>query len=66
MEKTPLQSKTIRFHLFMVTIQSINGSLSGFSNMIEPNTMVITAAILGIVQSVGGIYLRFITRDPIK
>ena len=66
MGKTPLQSKTIKFHLFMVAVQSVNGSLASFTGMISPETMIIAAASLGLMQSVGGIYLRFITEEPIK
>jgi len=65
MGKTPLQSKTVLFHMFMGLIQSISGSMAMLAPFMEPSQFVTVSVVLGVVQSVGGIYLRFITEEPI-
>jgi hypothetical protein len=66
MNKSPLQSKTIRFHMAMIAIQSINGSLAMLQPFMAPEQFVAVSIVLGIAQSVGGVYLRFITSEAIK
>ena len=65
MGKTPLQSKTIRFHMLMGTLQTISGSMAMIAPFMEPAQFVTASVVLGIAQSVGGVYLRFITGKPI-
>jgi len=65
MGKSPLQSKTIKFHMLMVILQSISGSMAMISPFIEPSQFVIASVVLGIAQSMGGVYLRFITEEPL-
>jgi len=64
--KTPLQSKTIRFHMLMAALQSIGGSMAVMAPFMDPQQFVAVSVLLGVAQSVGGIYLRFLTDSAIK
>ena len=64
--KSPLQSKTINFHLAMVLVQSVGAGFAAYQPFLDPLNYALAASMLGVVQSVGGVYLRFLTETPIK
>lgn len=64
--KSPLQSRTILFHTVLAGIQAALAGISAFEPFMEPLTYALVASGLGMVQSMGGVYLRFITQEPIK
>jgi len=64
--KSKLKSKTIWFHMIMLALQSITGSLAMFQSFLDPMQYAIISMVLGVVQSMGGFYLRTVTTEPVE
>jgi hypothetical protein len=60
-----LKSRTVKFNLLMGALQSLNGSLAMWQAHLDPLMYVQIATGLALLQSVGGIYLRYLTTTSI-
>lgn len=61
-----LKSRTILFNILMAIIESANVGFAVLEPILSTEAFVITTFILGMVHSIGGMYLRMITTQPIN
>jgi hypothetical protein len=64
--KKALESKTIKFNMLMGAVQSINGSLALIEPVVSPTVFAALATIIGVLHTVGGIYLRYKTKTAME
>lgn len=64
--KKPLDSRTIKFNMIMGAVQSINGSLALLQPVLSPGQFAAVTLIVGVLHTVGGIYLRYQTNTGIS
>ncbi len=60
-----IKSKTIIFNVLMAGIEFLHGSVHLFNPLVENNTFAILTLVLGAVHGMGGVYLRYITTQPL-
>lgn len=61
-----LRSKTILFNLVMGAVEFAHGSMQLLQPLLDQETFILTSFALGMVHTVGGLYLRTITTQPLS
>ena len=64
--KQAMKSKTVRFMLLMATLESIAAGLHYLAPLITMEQINIISFVVGMATSVGGVYLRTITTQPLS
>ena len=66
MTKKPHQSKTIIFNILMAGVEAAHGSIHLLAPVLTDGQFAAVTIVVGMIHGMGGVYLRFITREPIK
>ncbi len=64
--KKALESRTIQFNAIMGVLAAITTNMFLLEEVMSPLAYGITMFVLTTTQSVGGVYLRYITKEPIE
>jgi len=56
-----LKSKTIRFNIIMAGIESLHAGFQIMQPLLTQDTFILLTVAIGMVHSMGGVYLRTIT-----
>lgn len=60
------QSKTIIFNVGMAAIEALHGSVHLLAPLLSDGQFAAVTIAIGMIHSMGGVYLRFVTSEPIK
>ena len=66
MNKSPLQSNTIRFQILMGIIDTLVISIQLMEPFMDAKQFAIAVLVLAVINKGGNTYLRFITNSAIK